>query len=300
MALSRATALSVLLVLTTAGSAVAQQKPISAKDFDRPGRELPEVTPGPGWKTCPHCQNEDQLSASIEKVGADRPAKPRDLSGIWSGGDAGGIDLDFKALPELTPYGRQMWEATQAGPNPIEPTPTNGGPGSKDPMLKCDPLGYPRLFAYNYGTEFVHLADRTLQFFEMGHTWRTIWTDGRQLPTDPPEQRFMGYAVGRWEANTFVIESMGYEPSTWIEQDRRKAPFSRGIPHSDEMRIVERWTRTSMQKMDVELAITDPKMFVSPWVTRAKAILHPSVELGEYICAPSMNDYLTVPPQPTR
>jgi hypothetical protein len=279
----------VALVLGLASGALAQDtKPtLTIKDFDRPGRELPEVTPGPGWKTCPRCQNPDQEAAAREKVGANQPFNPRDLSGVW-GND--GIPLTASALPPMTPYGRQLWEATQALANPREPTGAkNGGPGSKDPMMLCDPLGYPRLFTYNYGMEFVQMPNRVMQFFEWGHTWRTIWTDGRPLPTDPPEARFLGYSIGRWEGDTFVIESNGFEPSTWIDQDRRS--MARGLPHSEEMRVVERWTRTSLTTMNVELTIIDPKVYTAAWTTKGTEKLHPNVELGEYFCVPSFSDF---------
>jgi hypothetical protein len=192
----------------------------------------------------------------------------------------------------MTPNGRTLWEATQADANPREPTGgTNGGPGSKDPMLRCDPLGYPRLATYNYGTEFAHLPNRVVQFFEWGHTWRDIWTDGRPLPTAPPENRFLGYSVGRWEGNTFVIESMGFEPLPWIDQDRRTRELTRGIPHSEAMRITERWTRTSATTMDIEITIVDPEVFEGPWTSRATETLKPGTELGEYLCVPSFSDF---------
>ena len=279
--------LGLLLGAASAALAQDQQQGLTIRDFDRPGREIPEVTPGPGWKPCPRCQNPDQVEASRERFKPAQPFDPRDLSGVW-GND--GIHLNVKTMPEMTPYGRKLWEATQALANPREPGGAmNGGPGSQDPMMLCDPLGYPRLFTYNYGTEFIQLPNRVLQFFEWGHTWRTIWTDGRPLPKDPPEMRFLGYSVGRWEGNTFVIESSGFEPSTWLDQDRRT--MARGIPHSEELRVVERWTRTSPMTMEVELTVIDPKVFTAAWVTRATERLHPSAEIGEYFCVPSFSDF---------
>jgi hypothetical protein len=157
-------------------------------------------------------------------------------------------------------------------------------------MMLCDPLGYPRAFTYNYGLEFAVMPDRVLQFFEWGHTWRTIWTDGRPLPAEPPQPRFYGYSVGRWEGNTFVIESNGYEQSTWLDQDRRTS--ARGFPHSEDMRVVERWTRTSYGTMEAEITIIDPKVYTRPWTT--SAVPHdfrPDTELWEYACAPSFSDF---------
>ena len=190
-----------------------------------------------------------------------------------------GWRLDTKAVPPLTPYGKQIYEATRSD------IPTTN---SKDGMLICDPLGYPRWSTYNYGVEFV-MPDRVLQFFEWGHTWRTIWTDGRKLPTDPPQQRWLGYAVaGHWEGDTFVVEGNGYDERSWITEDRRSRIH--GFAHSAEMRTIERYKRTSYGVLEAEMTVIDPKVFTEPWVTKGKIELRPSAELWEYFCVPSESD----------
>jgi hypothetical protein len=239
--------------------------------------QKPELTPGPGWKTCPRCINNAQLEAANKAYDvANKAFNPRDLSGVWGNN---GIELDVKNVPPFTPEGQKMFEAT------LSDIPSTN---SKDGMLICDPLGYPRWFAYNYGMEFVMLPDRVLQFFEWGHTFRTIWTDGRKLPTDPPQQRWLGYAVGRWEGDTFVVEGNGYDERSWISEDRRNR--IRGFAHSDEMRTVERYKRTSYGTLEAELTITDPKVFTQPWTTKDTIELRPNAELWEYFCVPSESD----------
>jgi hypothetical protein len=157
-------------------------------------------------------------------------------------------------------------------------------------MLICDPLGYPRLFAYNYGFQFVMLPDSMLQFFEWGHTWRTIWTDGRKLPEDPPQPRWLGYAVGRWEGDTFVVEANGYDDRSWLSEDRRDRRW--GFPHTDQLRTVERYKRTSYDTLEASITITDPKVFTRPWTTSGKIQLRPGTEIWEYFCVPSeSNEY---------
>src|ERR1051325_1671121 len=133
---------------------------------------------GPGWLTCPRCQNQqDRIAARAKFKVADHPFNPHDLSGIWGNN---GMELDLNTLPPLTAWGKQQYDQTRAEFS------SDGVPlsNSKDGMLICDPLGYPRAYAYNYGFEFIMLPDRVFQFFELGHTWRTIWTDGRKLPED--------------------------------------------------------------------------------------------------------------------
>jgi len=248
-----------------------------------PGLEVPEVTAGPGWKTCPRCQNNAHIGAARDKYKVvGHPFNPHDLSGVWGNN---GIQLDKNTIPPMTEYGKKLWAETQAVQTDPRIPPMNGGAGSKDPMIHCDPLGWPRSFTYNYGFEFIMLPDRVLQLFELAGYRRVIWTDGRKLPADPPQPRWYGYAVGHWEGDTFVVESNGYEDRSWLDEDRRS--MQRGMPHSDEMKVVERWHRTSYENIEVELSIIDPKVYTAPWVTKGKETLRPGAELSEYLCVPS-------------
>jgi hypothetical protein len=236
-----------------------------------------ELTPGPGWKTCPRCTNAKQLAAANKAYKVDgHPFDPHDLSGVWGNN---GMELDVKNVPPFTPEGAKMFEATHS-----EIPTTN----SKDGMLICDPLGYPRLFAYNYGFQFVMLPDRVVQFFEWGHTWRDIWTDGRKLPEDPPQPRWLGYAVGHWEGDTLVVEGNGFDERSWISEDRRNR--IRGFAHTDKMRTIEHYRRTSYGTLEAEMTITDPDVFTKPWTTKGTIDLRPNAELWEYFCVPSESD----------
>lgn len=240
----------------------------------KPGLEVPLVTPGPGWKTCPRCENEAHVADDRKKANVDtHPFDKHDISGVW--GD-NGIELDLKTLPPFTPDGQKLYDATRSDSSEWN---------SKDPMNICDPLGYPRAFAYNYGMEFIQLPDRTLQFFELSHTWRTIWTDGRKLPPHPPILRYMGYSVGHWDGDTFVVESNGYDDRSWVSEDRRGR--RNGFPHTSEMRVEESYKRLDYGKLQATLTVIDPKVYTQPWTTTGIATLRPNAELGEYMCVPS-------------
>lgn len=278
---------------------------------------------GPGWRMCPHCLTPQQQREEAKFNPPGMPFNPRDLAGVWNtrpdregvnivetvhdafAKDQAGTGIPPKNLPPLTPYGRQLFDATLTDFKAPEGTRVTN---SKDPMLKCDPLGWPRWWTYNYGFEFVTLPDRLLQFIEWGHTWRTIWTDGRKLPADPPSPRFLGYAVGHWEDdNTFVVESNGYDDRSWLSeaanavaQPGAKGWGTHGWPHSDEMRIVERWKRTSYGTLDSQMTIIDPKTYTKPWVTDViKHTLLPDTEIWEYFCVPSdsneFNERVVIP-----
>ncbi len=242
-------------------------------------QEVTDIAPGPGWKPAPRRHSKEARAKDRVQYIEGKKNDPHNLTGVW--GEAG-IPLNTKAAPPYTPYGEQLAAQTQADISPA------GIPidGSKDPQEICDPMGFPRLFAFNYGFEFIQLPDRMLEFFEWGHTWRTIWTDGRKLPPNPPQDRFMGYAVGHWEADTFVVESSGFDDRSWINRDERNG-HQRGFVHTDEMRIVERYRRLSYDLLDATLTITDPKVYTAPWVSSGRAFLFPGTELSEYFCVPS-------------
>jgi hypothetical protein len=186
----------------------------------------------------------------------------------------------------MTPLGKQLLEASfgekTASGEILRSTDTTGlGIGAR---VNCDPYGTTRLYVYNYGFEFIMLPDRVIQFFEITHTWRTIWTDGRKLPENPPEHRWMGWNVGRWEGDTFVVESNGYVPQSWIDQ----ADPDGGWPHSEEMRIVERYRRPNFTTIEAQMTIYDPKIYTEPWVTPTMTnTLSTGAELWEDFCVPS-------------
>ena len=247
---------------------------------------LPSIPPPEGWLSCPRCQNNDDRAKAWADYEVDgHPFDPRDLTGLWGWGPDNTVADAFNDdnVPALTEFGEQQRQATFAEEGrPLRSKDTSGrGSGS---AINCDPYAWPRLYAYNFGFEFVMLPNRVLQFFELGHTWRTIWTDGRELPEFPPELRWLGWSVGRWEGDTFVIESNGFDDRSWINASSPDG----GWTHSDEMRVVERYTRIDYGTMEGELTIIDPRTYTQPWVTPKSTMkLNPGTELYENFCAPS-------------
>jgi len=163
-------------------------------------------------------------------------------------------------------YGRALGSADAAA-HPEEPIgrrravpPAQGN----DPAGECQPLGLTGLILSTYFSpfEFFTSRDRVVQHFEWTNEWREVWTDGRQLPKDPDVPRWNGYSVGRWEGDTFVINSYGFEPTTWLDHF--------GYPHSDEMRLEERYRRTALDRLELVMTITDPKTYTKPWVSEKK------------------------------
>jgi len=163
----------------------------------RPGLEVPLVTPGPGWKACPHCENEAYKADGRKKANVDtRAFNLHDIAGVWSGNpndlEVNGLPMNMTAVPSFTPYGRKLFEADQSDSPQWN---------SKDPENTCDPMGWPRWLTFNYGFEFVVLPDRVLQFFEwvirggtsgltgancrrilrFSDTWDMLLADGKEI-----------------------------------------------------------------------------------------------------------------------
>jgi hypothetical protein len=270
-----------LTVIMSVAAPAAAQAP--GRQPEKPA--VGSVPPPPGWNACPRCQNEqDRQQARAKNKVEGHAFNPRDLSGVWYGGVAGGGI--FRNPPAFTPLGKERFEATIGEKNAageyLHTKDTSGEAGGA--QVNCDPRGWPRLTGANYGFEFVMLPDRVLQFFEQTHTWRTIWTDGRKLPENPPQLHWMGWNVGRWEGNTFVVESTGYDDRSWLSDTTPDG----GWPHTDQMKVVERWRRLNYGTIEVQITVIDPQIYTAPWVTQPMRVnLAPGTELWEYFCVPS-------------
>src|SRR5438876_5115250 len=262
------TLIGLVSLLAWSTAAFAQRE--DGNSANRPGQyggngdhtsEVPSQPPPPGWKACPRCQNQtDRTKANEQYKVAGHAFNPHDISGVWGFNGFG----NYGTPPPLTEWGNKQHEATMGEKNSdgeaLHTKDTSGrGGGAK---INCDPPGNPRLYSYNYGVEFVTLPDRVVQFFELTHTWRTIWTDGRKLPDDPPEPRWLGWNVGHWEGDTFVVESNGFDDRSWINASQPDG----GWTHSDQMTVVEKYRRTSYGTLEAEMTINDSKTYTAPIV----------------------------------
>jgi hypothetical protein len=150
-------------------------------------------------------------------------------------------------------------------------------------MSTCDPLGMPRnifLEVSIYPMELVQTPNRVIQFFEWAHSYRTIWTDGRQFPKDPDPQ-WMGYSIGQWDGDTFVVKSLGFDERTWLDHF--------GNPVSEDMTLEERYHRVDRDTLELNMVINAPKAYTKPWVSEKKAfrLAPPKTEIQELFCVPS-------------
>ena len=111
--------------------------------------------------------------------------------------------------------------------------------------VNCMPRGVPAIWLQNpYSTMLVHKPDMLVQLYEVLNNFRVIHTDGRPLPKYP-EPLFHGNSAARWEGDTLVVESTGFDERTYI--------MPNGWFHSDELRVIERYSRPSMNYLIVEV-----------------------------------------------
>jgi hypothetical protein len=210
------------------------------------------------------------------------PAPPHDLTGVWMLRNPAPMrsfaGATFtKEEPEMTPWAQAKYKEAKASNNGTYTLQT-----TNDPVLtKCDPPGVPRVYFHPYPFEFVHTPKYTLMLYEYDHMIRRIYTDGRSIPADP-DLTWMGYSVGHWEGDaTFVVETGGFNDKTWLDR--------LGHPHSDQLRVVERFRRIDRDHMQLDITMQDPKALVKPWTATFYSELRPKWELGEISCS---GDYL--------
>jgi hypothetical protein len=207
------------------------------------------------------------------KQAVSKPAPKRDLSGIWLlEGNIGAAPIaPDKDIPPMTPWAKARFDAEKPGYG------VRGAPGGNDPILQCDPIGFPRIMLMPTPQEIIQVPGRVLQFWEREHEWRPIWTDGRPLPEDP-DPAWYGYAVGHWEDDyTLVVESTGFDDRTWLSPT--------GYPHSEQMRVTERYRRVDHDTISYDMTITDPTAYTKPLVTPHRTMkLRTGAEIPESLC----------------
>jgi hypothetical protein len=225
-----------------------------------------------------------------EPTGPSQPA-PRlidghpDFTGFWKGikepnkpGGNIGKDLPGFKLP-LTPAGQAALQHN------ITKT--------VDPEALCILGGIPRHDASALPFQVLHTPTR-VGFLYLYNTNRIVPVDGRKHEEDP-DPRYFGNAIGWWEGDTLVVDSVGFHDSAegkfWIDENAN--------PVSDETHTVERWTRPDRDHIHVDLRIEDPKYYAHPFTFSRTWVLGPAEQLPvEYACAENNIDAAHIGPGP--
>lgn len=241
-----------------------------AQWLDHPAKNIPRAKDG-----------KPVLTAKAPKARDGRP----DLSGIWLPDNTPGlkgtngeplprrfISITFDMKEEDVPF-------TAAGAAAYRKN--VAGDGRDDPTSTCHPIGAPAIDTVPIPYKIVQTPGLVVILYEGDTVYRQIFTDGRRhAETTIPS--FMGYSVGRWEGDTLVVETTGFNDKSWLDRA--------GHTHSEEMRVIERFHRKDLGHMDLAITIEDPKTFTRPISFVQPNTLTPDGDLLEYFCTDNEQD----------
>ena len=232
------------------------------------------------------------LSAPVPRASDGKP----DLSGVWAaeptdelkgflGPDPSsnplGADLQFISKYALNVFFDSKPEDVPMRPAAAALFKQRMESDQRDiPTSHCLPGGIP-FSSLIAPFKMIQTPGLTVMLFEDNNPPRQVYTDGRKHPSDP-DPTWVGYSVGRWEADVLVVDSIGFNDRTWLD--------GFGHPHSDAMHVVERFRRRDFGHMDLQITIDDSKMYTRPFSFKATHRLLPDTDVLEAICAENEKD----------
>jgi hypothetical protein len=151
----------------------------------------------------------------------------------------------------------------------------------ESPIPHCLPEGMPLVEMAPAPYKIVQTRGVTFMLYERDTTYRQVYTDGRKLPDDP-QPSWLGYAVGRWDGDSLVVDSIGFNDRGWLD--------ARGHTHSEALHLTERFHRLDFGHMEVLLTIDDPKTYTKPFTVKLRQHLLPDSDLLESYCAENEKD----------
>ena len=243
--------LAIVLALTAGPVSTA-----AAQWLKQPTANIPRLADG-----------KPNLAAAAPKAPDGRP----DLSGLWRLGTE--IAHAANITAELAPGDIQPW-ARDLARKRLEDF------GKDDPeTVGCLPGG-PRHIIRGGLSKIIQTPSMIVILFE-DLSYRQIFMDGRDLPRDP-NPTWMGYSVGRWEGDTLVVTSAGFNDRTWLDYN--------GHPHSEALRITERFRRPDFGRMELQVTLEDPAVYAKPITVSAGGALAADTDLIEFVCLENEKD----------
>ena len=146
---------------------------------------------------------------------------------------------------------------------------------------ECLPIGFPMAVLLAPVFRIVQSRGIAIMLLEEGNTYRQIYTDGRPLPTDPQPSWF-GYSTGKWEGDTLVVETIGFNDKAWLD-----AAYH---PRSEALHMTERYRRRDFGHLETEMIFDDPKTYTKPFRIQVTNILQADSDILENVCAENEKD----------
>jgi len=206
-------------------------------------------------------------------VGSQNGASGADLTGVWL--EKQNLIAFSPNEPPFQPWAEAKYRAAKPGYG------AHATPDSQDPILSCYPPGVPRILLIPFPTQIIQIPGQVMMVFEYDHFVRFIDLERRQHPKDPSPS-WMGDSIGHWEGDTLVVDTVGVNDKTWLDQV--------GHPHSDALHVIERIRRPDHDTLVDDLTIDDPKAYTKPWNGHKVFALKRGWHLLEYICEDNMAD----------
>jgi len=232
---------------------------------------IPATAQFPAESTIPKSKRHPRRLAPAPTGQTARTAdgKP-DLSGVW--GYAGytsdiAKDYDVGEVP-MTALGDKLFKARQASD------------GVEDPEARCLPTGVPRRDPYP--SKILQLPNVVVILFEGNlDSFRQIFLDRKEHPRDM-NPSWWGDSIGHWEGDQLVVDTVGFNGKTWLDLA--------GHPTSDQLHIIERYSRPDFGHLKWEITIEDPIMYTRPWKVTEITPLMTTGDLMEYVCTENERD----------
>jgi hypothetical protein len=228
------------------------------------------------WRNLP-AAGKANLSAPAPR-GADRHP---DLSGIWEPSANKYVrDIAADLKPGDVPF--QQWAKA------LYDQRVDGSHSKEDPDANCLPQGVPKIDAAPAPWKIVQARGFIVIVYEAFNLWRQVFLDGRELDADA-NPSWMGYSTGKWDGDTLVVDSRGFNGKAWLDQ--------LGKPSTEALHVTERFHRKDFGHMDLTITIDDPKAYTKPWTVKEEVHLLPDTELLEFICNENNRDVNHLPGQ---
>jgi hypothetical protein len=227
------------------------------------------------------------LSAPLPRAANGKP----DLSGVWLheqtplaemkrlfGNDVGDANTPGMEIDTVSKYALNILADFQPQESPMRPEAAEilrRRVQHDFPPTSCLPSGIPFAALVSEPIKLVQSPRLTVVLYE-GDGPRQIYTDGRELPKEFAQPTWFGYSVGKWDRDTFVVETAGFNDKTWLD--------GMGHPHSEALRVVERFHRRDFGHMDVEMTFDDPRMYTKPFTIKVAYGLLADSDIFESWC----------------
>lgn len=201
------------------------------------------------------------LTAPVPKTVDGKP----DLSGVWMARNASFYLSGDLKLEEMRPWAAALYKQRESNFR----RETDG--------IRCLPPG-PKagIGLGDFPMKVVQTPGLTVVLYEYQTIYRQIFTDGRELPPVEANPTWMGYSIGHWEGDTLVVTTAGYNDRTSMDLA--------GHPHTDALRMKERFHRRDVSHLDVEITFDDPKTYTRSWTIPFQFDLLPDTNMIEYVC----------------